>query len=360
MFTHPPLQRAAAAQSRSKQAMQSRNLRSRCGGSAAQGSSSQPAASRPARKEPKPNDDDDDDEEEEGVYKVESILDMRHRKGARQFLIKWEGYGDEGNTWEPEANLEGARRLVDAYLRTTSRPSSSGASKRRRDDGSKKRPSSGAAPTEMPPGWKLKRRRAPPGKAAEDQPFVWVDSQGHQFATIELAHAAIERRNGKRTVVTADAAANARPSSAGGTSANPPVQEPARRAPQAAARVPPAAARAPPAAARAPPATDRAPAAAEASTSRARGGRRRECDSCFWCGDALPFDVDRVFRRATLTSTEGHSVCRRCSLTLVDGLGPADELPSTAEAPARRPTRPAAVATPLRATLTFHSAWSSK
>lgn len=30
---------------------------------------------------------------------------MRIKRGARQYLIKWEGYEEKDNTWEPISNL---------------------------------------------------------------------------------------------------------------------------------------------------------------------------------------------------------------------------------------------------------------
>jgi len=37
-------------------------------------------------------------------YVVEAILDKRLIRGKWEYLIKWEGYSDEDNTWEPEEN----------------------------------------------------------------------------------------------------------------------------------------------------------------------------------------------------------------------------------------------------------------
>jgi hypothetical protein len=49
----------------------------------------------------------EEDEEEEGGedYEVEGIVDHKKSKGGWLFLVKWVGYDDEENTWEPEVSL---------------------------------------------------------------------------------------------------------------------------------------------------------------------------------------------------------------------------------------------------------------
>ena len=49
-------------------------------------------------------------------YEVERVLMHRQSSGKKPvftYLIKWQGYGPEHNSWEPESNLP--RELIDEY-----------------------------------------------------------------------------------------------------------------------------------------------------------------------------------------------------------------------------------------------------
>ena len=44
---------------------------------------------------------------DEEHYEVEAILDLRRQERGTKYLVKWEGYPEADNTWEPYALLKG-------------------------------------------------------------------------------------------------------------------------------------------------------------------------------------------------------------------------------------------------------------
>lgn len=68
-----------------------------------------------------------DEEAGDGEYVVAKIIDRRFKKGSSpgnlqpkdsdyEFLVQWEGYGPEENSWEPYENLSKCRVILDDFL----------------------------------------------------------------------------------------------------------------------------------------------------------------------------------------------------------------------------------------------------
>lgn len=57
------------------------------------------------------------EESVEEEYKVEAILDHQKMKksGVVKYLVKWDGYTSDFNTWEPEENLANSEELLNSY-----------------------------------------------------------------------------------------------------------------------------------------------------------------------------------------------------------------------------------------------------
>src|SRR6185369_11856292 len=50
-------------------------------------------------------------------YEVEEIKDLRKFGSQWKYLVKWQGWPESQNTWEPEGNLTNCKRLVQSYHR---------------------------------------------------------------------------------------------------------------------------------------------------------------------------------------------------------------------------------------------------
>ena len=78
-----------------------------------------------------------DVELEDDEYVVEEVKDLRKIKGQWKYLVKWEGWPESHNTWEPEGNLTNCKSLVREYHRK--HPQKRGPDSRRKGSSQKDR-----------------------------------------------------------------------------------------------------------------------------------------------------------------------------------------------------------------------------
>ncbi|KAK8514540.1 hypothetical protein V6N12_057441 [Hibiscus sabdariffa] len=85
---------------------------------------------------------------DDGFFEIEAIRRKRVRKGQLQYLIKWQGWPETANTWEPLENLQSCSDVIDLFEESL-RSGSHGRKRRRKHGGphtqSKKQTSSSRA-----------------------------------------------------------------------------------------------------------------------------------------------------------------------------------------------------------------------
>ena len=54
--------------------------------------------------------------ESDEEYEPQEILNQRIRKGAVQYLVKWQGYSVEESTWELHDNIASSKIVIEAWI----------------------------------------------------------------------------------------------------------------------------------------------------------------------------------------------------------------------------------------------------
>lgn len=72
------------------------------------------------------------EEEDEEEFVVEKIIDSRVKGGKKEYFLKWKGFPDSENTWEPSDNLD-CPELISAY-EDKAKKKKEEAKKRKKDD----------------------------------------------------------------------------------------------------------------------------------------------------------------------------------------------------------------------------------
>lgn len=70
---------------------------------------------------------------------MESIIDEKVIRGTRYYLIRWKGYGEESDTWEPAPTLN-CPEAIQEYKKKKPDPKSSGDKSKKTGNKTKKTP----------------------------------------------------------------------------------------------------------------------------------------------------------------------------------------------------------------------------
>lgn len=80
-----------------------------------------------------------DAEEPIEEYTVEKIIDSRiNERGVKEYLLKWIGYDDKDNTWEPEENLDCPSLIKQYEMDKMAKEKERNSKKRKTDDNPKR------------------------------------------------------------------------------------------------------------------------------------------------------------------------------------------------------------------------------
>ncbi|EXJ95495.1 hypothetical protein A1O1_00617 [Capronia coronata CBS 617.96] len=156
--------------------------------------------------------DEEEDDEGEDEYVVEAIRSHRVYKGQVQYYIKWLGYSDDDNTWEPEDNLlPHAAKILSQYHTDLGGPPTARNVRKSKSKQSLRRQSS----AEDSPAPKRQKRNGASTASSSEEAGSWLprkedwEPEVQRIDTVEKTDsgqltAFILFTNGKKTKVSMD------------------------------------------------------------------------------------------------------------------------------------------------------------
>jgi len=51
-------------------------------------------------------------------WEIKKILDSQQRQGKNKYFVRWKGYTQGDNTWEPKDNLQNVGEKLQEYLQS--------------------------------------------------------------------------------------------------------------------------------------------------------------------------------------------------------------------------------------------------